>query len=36
MAPWQSFGVEINLCKIVAKKVRQSPNYSPLIKSVTH
>lgn len=26
----------INLCKIVAKKVRQSPNYSPLIKSVTH
>lgn len=36
MAPWQSFGARINLCKIVAKMARQSPQYSQLTKSAGH
>lgn len=36
MAPWQSFGAGINLCKIVAKMARQSPKYSQLTKTAGH
>lgn len=36
MVPWQSFGVGINLSKIVAKMVRQSPKYNQLIENGAH